>query len=454
MPRNNRRENRFSVGLGIALLVGAQFLGNPKAEAYSILTHEQVVDIVWKDSLEPALKARFSDADEKALRKAHAFAYGGCLIQDMGYYPFGNKLFSDLTHYVRSGDFVGNLLRDATNLNEYAFALGSLAHYCSDTDGHPVVNQVVALSFPKLRARHGKEVTYEQDPKAHIRVEFGFDVVQVAKNHYSSEQYHDFIGFEVAQELLERSFLKTYGVKLNEVLKLEDVAIGTFRHAVSEIMPEMVRVALLERRGDLEKSMTNFNAKSFRYRMTPAEYKKDFGTVYRKPGIFSRSLSWFMRVVPKVGPFKALAFKVPNPEGEKLYLASLDKTCADFRLRIKQARAGSLQLSNFDFDTGKVPKLGEYHLADKTYSDLLDKHAKGKFERVTPDLRANLLAFFNGEHPPARSRKEKKQWNKTQMELAQLRASPTPKQLAQTNINEKPNPASPAYPPKGSTGNK
>ena len=152
-------------------------------QAYSILTHEQVIDIVWKDSLEPALKARFADADEKALRKAHAFAYGGCLVQDMGYYPFGNKLFSDLTHYVRSGDFVQNLLQNATNLNEFAFALGALAHYCSDTDGHPIVNQVVALSFPKLRARHGKEVTYEQDPKAHLRVEFGFDVVQVAKNH-------------------------------------------------------------------------------------------------------------------------------------------------------------------------------------------------------------------------------------------------------------------------------
>ena len=135
----------------------------------------------------------------------------------MGYYPFGNKYFSDLTHYVRSGDFIVNLLKEASDLNEYAFALGALAHYSADNCGHPTINQVVGIEFPKLARKFGKEVTYEDNPKAHIRTEFGFDVTQVAKNRYTSDRYHDFIGFEISKPVLERAFLDTYGIPLSEV---------------------------------------------------------------------------------------------------------------------------------------------------------------------------------------------------------------------------------------------
>jgi hypothetical protein len=153
---------------------------------YSLLTHEQIIDIMWKDEITPSLLKRFPGATEKDLQKAHAYAYGGCLVQDMGYYPLGNKFFSDLTHYVRGGDFVANLINESTNLNEYAYGLGALAHYCADNFGHPLINRAVALSFPKLRKKFGDEVTYEEDPKSHIRVEFGFDMTQVSKNRYTS----------------------------------------------------------------------------------------------------------------------------------------------------------------------------------------------------------------------------------------------------------------------------
>ncbi len=135
----------------------------------------------------------------------------------MGYYPFGNKFFSDLVHYVRSGDFVEALIEDSSDLNEYAFALGALSHYSSDNSGHPTINRVVALEFPKLRKKYGDNVTYADDPKAHIRTEFGFDMAQVAKNRYTSDRYHDMIGFEVSKPLLERAFFETYGVKLEDV---------------------------------------------------------------------------------------------------------------------------------------------------------------------------------------------------------------------------------------------
>src|SRR5579859_8215563 len=195
---------------GAALCILALLAGIPApSAAYSVLTHEEVVDLLWKDDIQPLLLKRFPNATPEDLKKAHAFAYGGSLVQDMGYYPFGNKYFSDLTHYVRSGDFIINLMNESSDLNEYAFALGALAHYSADNLGHPTVNRSVALQYPKLHTKFGDQVTYEDDPKAHIRIEFGFDMAQVAKNRYTSDRYHDFIGFEVAKPVLERADRKS-----------------------------------------------------------------------------------------------------------------------------------------------------------------------------------------------------------------------------------------------------
>src|SRR5580692_9995629 len=235
---------RKTLLLGLAIMI-AQVCTVRICAAYSVLTHEEIVDLAWKDSFLPALKKRFPAATDDDLKKAHAFAYGGSLVQDMGYYPFGNKYFSDLTHYVRSGDFIVNLINEANDLNEYAFALGALAHYSADNMGHPAINESVALLFPKLREKYGSHVTYEDNPKAHIRTEFGFDMTQVAKNRYTSDRYHDFIGFEISKPVLERAFQDTYGIPLSNVLPNEDLAIGTFRRAISHIIPEMTRVALV-----------------------------------------------------------------------------------------------------------------------------------------------------------------------------------------------------------------
>src|SRR5215472_3905967 len=238
-------------GLGLALLL-ALLVSKPEISvAYSVLTHEQVVDLLWKDDIEPLLAKRFPGATPDELRKAHAFAYGGSLVQDMGYYPFGNKFFSDLTHYVRSGDFIVNLINESSDLNEYAFALGALAHYSADNMGHPAINDSVGLLFPKLNRKYGKSVTYADDPKAHIQTEFGFDMTQVAKNRYTSDRYHDFIGFEISKPILERAFQDTYGIPLSAVLPNEDMAIGTFRRAISMVIPEMTRVALVARKKEL-----------------------------------------------------------------------------------------------------------------------------------------------------------------------------------------------------------
>jgi hypothetical protein len=410
------------IGLAGALIVGLTQV----CSAYSVLTHEEVVDLLWKDDIQPLLTKRFPGATAEDLKKAHAFAYGGSLIQDMGYYPFGNKYFSDLTHYVRSGDFIANLLNDATDLNEYAFALGALAHYSSDNLGHPTVNRAVGLEFPKLRKKFGDEVTYADNPRAHIRTEFGFDVAQVAKNRYTSDRYHDFIGFEISKSVLERAFQDTYGVPLSDVLSSEDLAIGTFRRAISKIIPEMTRVALVARKKELVAETPNFNARKFRYYLSRANYQREWGKGYRSPGFGTRVLAFFLKFVPKVGPFKAVDFKIPTQKTEDLYIASVDHTLDNYRQLLVEAGTKKLRLPNTDFDTGRMTRAGEYVLSDKSYARLLDELAQHNFEQITPELRENLLAFYGDPSAVVATKSNAGQWEKTQAELQRLKALSLP----------------------------
>lgn len=392
---------------------------------YSILTHEEIVDLLWSDQIKPLLLQKYPGTSEQDLRKAHAFAYGGCLIQDMGYYPFGNKQFSDLAHYVRSGDFVKALLAESTDINEYAFALGALAHYAADIVGHPVVNAAVAKEFPELRAKYGPTVTYAQNTKAHIRTEFGFDVVQVAKQRYTSDAYHDFIGFEVAKPVLERAFIKTYGIKLSDVFGNLDLSIGSFRWSVSQVIPEMTRVALLTKKDELVKEDPSLAKKKFLYNLKRSEYEKEWGKTYKKPGFGAKVMALIFKIIPKVGPFKAIAFKMPNPDTETLYLKSVNTTVDQYRGYLRDLQAGKLDLENKDFDTGNPTQPGEYKLTDEAYAKLLDTLAKEKFAGMQPDLRNNILAFYQNPSAPNYTKKKREKWSKIQQELDQLRALPT-----------------------------
>ena len=404
--------------LSIAAFLVACLAGCP-LHAYSVLTHEQVIDLAWEEQIQPLILKRFPGLTPGQLHNAHAYAYGGSLVQDMGYYPFGKKYFSDLVHYVRTGDFVLALLRDSTDENEYAFALGALAHYSSDNMGHPAINRVVAIEFPKLRAKFGNEVTYADDHKAHIRTEFGFDMVQVAKNRYTSDRYHDFIGFEIAKPLLERAFLETYGLKLKDVLGDEDLSIGSFRRAISRFVPEMTRVALLNRRADLVRETPNFDEKKFLYHISRSNYEKEWGRGYRRPGVGSRVLAFFLRIIPKVGPAAALDFKVPTTQTEDIYIKSVDQTIDNYHGLLREVRDGDLKLPDTDFDTGRDTSRAEYPLCDSTYAKLLDDLSKHKFAQVTPELRSNILAFYSS--PAQQHTKKERQSARTRRELQSLR---------------------------------
>src|SRR5579864_8533030 len=341
------------------------------AFAYSVLTHEEIVDLLWTDEIRPLLLKRFPELTPDQITEAHAYAYGGAVIQDLGYYPFGSREFSNLVHYVRSGDFVRELILESQDANEYAFALGALAHYTSDVAGHPAVNRAVAMQYPKLRAKFGNSVRYAQDKTAHLKTEFGFDMVQVAKNRYASQQYHDFIGFQVCKPLLERVFPVVYGVELKDVLPHADLAIGSYRFSVSRMIPEMTRVALQTHKKDLMRETPDFAKRKFLFRLSRADYEKEWGKSYTKPGAGTRVISTLLRYVPKVGPFKALAFNNPTAQTEDLYFKSINTTVDQYRAFLEEVRADALVLPNRDLDSGNVTKAAEYPLTDNTYAKLL-----------------------------------------------------------------------------------
>jgi hypothetical protein len=389
------------------------------ASGYSVLTHEAIIDAAWKDNIRPLLLKRFPDATPEELLKAHAYTYGGAIIQDMGYYPFGNAFFSDLAHYVRSGDFVLNLLAEAQDLKEYAFALGSLAHYAADNAGHrEAVNKSVPLVYPKLKKRFGNVITYADDKVSHLKVEFAFDVSQVAQGNYAPDAYHDFIGFEVAQALLERAFAKTYSIELSSILH-EDLAIGTFRFNVHSVFPTITRAAWDLKKNEIMKAQPGITKRKFVYNLSRSSYRKKWGQSYQQPGFGARTIALVFRVLPKVGPLKAFAFHAPTPATETLFMKSVNETLAHYRTLLAALDQGVLKLPNQNFDTGEPIKPGKYRLADDAYAKLLDK-VSGK--PIPADLRADILAFYSDTNAPIATKKDELAWRKVLRDLDTLRA--------------------------------
>jgi hypothetical protein len=393
-----------------------------RLSAYSVLTHEEIVDLLWSDQIKPLLLKRFPDLTEDQLKEAHAYAYGGAVIQDLGYYPFGSREFSDLVHYVRSGDFVRELLLESQDSNEYAFALGALSHYASDIAGHPAVNQAVAIEYPKLRAKYGKSVRYAQDKTAHLKIEFGFDTAQVAKNRYASQQYHDFIGFQVSKPLLERVFPVVYGMQLKDVLTHEDLAVGSYRFAVGRLIPHMTEVALQTHKKELMQEKPDLAKQKFLYRLSRSEYEKQWGKDYVKPGVGTRIVSTLLRYMPRVGPFKGLGFKNPTPQTEDLYFKSINTTIDQYRAFLEQVRSDSLVVPNCDLDSGSVTKAAEYSLTDDTYATLLAQLSDRKFDRTSPQLRDNILQFYSDPSAKIATKKDSVRWQSVLVSLDQLKS--------------------------------
>ncbi|WP_242509987.1 zinc dependent phospholipase C family protein [Hymenobacter persicinus] len=394
-----------------------------------MLTHQANIDSTWKRCLLPLLQTRFPGATKEELIEAKSYAYGGAIIQDMGFYPFGSQLFTNLTHYVRSGDFVRNLIEDSQDRNEYAFALGALGHYAADINGHPEgTNKAMASVYPDLKAQFGNIITYDEAPKQHTQLEFAFDVVQVAAGRYRTEDYHSYIGFKVSKPVLERAFEKTYGLKLGQVIANVDLSISSYRFAVSQLIPTATRAAWQSQRKEIRALSPQVRRREFIYNQSARKYRKEFGTDYEQPGTGARILSLVVRILPKIGPLKPFAFKLPTPEAQAFFKSSFNMVLKNYCSLLEQVRdkPQNLRLANTDFDTGHQTKTGEYPLADKTYGEWLRKLAKEKFEGVSAPLKQNILAFYGDAPKPSKDEEEKEAstFKETQQALAELKALP------------------------------
>jgi hypothetical protein len=393
-----------------------------QVSAYAVLSHEAIIDSAWVTTIRPLLLKRFPGATPEQLKEAHGFAYGGAIIQDMGYYPHGNKFFSDLTHYVRSGDFVLALLRDATDLDGYAFALGALAHYAADNDGHRSgTNLAVPILYPNLKKKFGDSVTYEQSPLSHIKTEFGFDVVEIAQGRFASDSYHDFIGFGVSVPLLEQAFQETYGLDLKAVFTDEDQTLGSYRYAVSTLLPKATRIAWSLKKDEIQKDQPGIVKNKFLYNLSRASYEKNWGRKYQPPTLGERFLAFLTRILPKIGPLKVLQFPTPTPQTEKIFEASFNATLDRYRGLLGQVSEGHLILANDNFDTGDATGPGLYRLNDDAHAKLLDALAQKNFSGVSLDLRAELLDFYSHPDAPYSTKTNRKAWTKVQSQIELLK---------------------------------
>jgi Zinc dependent phospholipase C len=414
-----KRLLRFS-GNGMTLLLAVViFAGN--AEGYSVLTHEELIDLAWNDSIRPLLLARFPGATEEELADAHSYAYGGCAIQDMGYYPFGKQFFSNLTHYVRSGDFVTWLFHNARTIDEYAFAIGALSHYLGDSIGHSeAINPATGVEFPKLRRKFGASVTYYESPHSHIRTEFAFDIEHVTDGAFAPRAYLHFIGFRVPRRFLEQAFIDTYGFDIHEVLGRAQPALKSYRTSVRTFIPAFAEAEVVLHRHQFPPHPDDDAYYDFAERVSSTNYERRWKHTYRGPGVVAHLLAVLVFIIPKIGAASDLAIKIPNCDTEEWYLRSVNHTVDAFRKELHKLITDPnrlITLSNIDLDTGDRVQLGDYPLADRTYARLL-KRITSKPERPVPkDVKQNVIEYYEGPGTTSASREQVKEQIRQQLSV-------------------------------------
>jgi hypothetical protein len=332
------------------------------------------------------------------------------VIQDLGYYPFGSKFFSNLLHYARTATFVETLLREAQTVDELAFALGAMAHYANDIAGHPLaVNRSVPLAVSEAAHQAGRQDHLRPGATQHVIVEFSFDVAQAARGRYSFTQYRSLLDFQVATALLGRAFRDTYGLDMGDVLSNEKRAISTYRFAVSQLIPALTEAAWRDKEKEILAQAPDADRSRFVFAYKPADYEETYGTDYQKPARLARFLAWVYRIVPKVGPLRPLAFKAPTGEVDRLFEDSIARAHARFAEMVRQVRDGRLDLANTNFDTGQPAHAHDYALADATYAEWLDALAKRHFTGASPAVRRTIDAYYrDAPLPDSTDRKARK----------------------------------------------
>ena len=398
------------------------------ARPYSVLTHEQLIDLTWQDSIRPLLLARYPGLTEAQLVQAHAYAYGGCAIQDLGYYPQGNVFFSDLTHYVRSGDFVASLFRHATNANELAFAIGALSHYVGDTIGHPLAtNRAVALQFPKLERKFGPNVNYAENPHAHVQTEFAFDIDGIAKHRFAPAAYLKHIGLAVPTHQLAVSYYETYGIGANYGSKRNRITLRGYRFAVRRLLPRVAYAETVLHRHSMPPDTPGPDLDLLQKQLAEADFNNGWDQYRKDVGLGTHLLAALIFILPKFGPLACLSIKGPTAQAEDDYVKSVNRTLTELRRQIRRMGTGNHFLADKDLDTGAPVQPGGYPLTDSTYAGLLRQLTLTPANPIPPGLKTDVLAYYADPAAPIATKKDPRRWAEVQTELPILAAMPTTK---------------------------
>ena len=396
------------------------------AHAYSLLTHEQIIDLTWSTSIAPLLRSRYPNLTAAQLEQARAYAYGGCAIQDIGYYPFGDKFFSELTHYVRTGDFVAALFRDSRNANELAFAVGALSHYIGDSVGHSLATNVsVPVEFPRLRAEYGPVVTYAENTHAHVQTEFAFDIDEIAHRRLAPLQYLRHVGLKVPTTLLAKAFDETYGLGENfRASKSRRINVRGYRFSVHTLIPRVAYALTVLHRHDFPPDSQSPEFQKLASEAAQAAAEADWEKYRRKPGIITYSLAGLVFILPKVGALKLLAIRGPTDATEQDYVRSVNRSSDAMRSALAKFGGPKPGLENRDLDTGAAVAPGSYKLTDETYAELLHRLVAVPQRALPAEVKANILAFYADPNAPIYTKTMPARWREVEDDLTRLEAMP------------------------------
>ncbi len=452
-----------------AILLLCSFSAPRSAKAYSVLTHEQLIDLTWKSTIVPLLLSRYPTLTPDQLEHARAYAYGGCVIQDIGYYPFGDLFFSDLTHYVRSGDFVVNLFRNAGNADELAFAIGALSHYIGDSVGHAeATNLAVADQFPKLRAHYGSSVNYAEGEHQHVQVEFAFDINQIAHHRFAPVHYLRHVGLEVPTKQVSLAFYQTYGIREDfSAHPAARINVGGYRFSVHSFIPRIAYAVTVLHRKSEPGDLPSQEQQRLDAAVTQMSKDNHWDEYRKKAGIGTYSLAGLIFVLPKIGPLKLVAVKGPTVQTETLYVHSLldsvdalDHALRRFtpppplRATADQAAAADkpsskidarpakpIQLSpaeqrdpvhpliNRDLDTGAKVQPAGYRLTDNTYASLLHRIVRTPSTPIPFGIKTEIADYYANSDLPFATKQNPSAWASVQADLVTLRTVPTSTEL-------------------------
>jgi hypothetical protein len=396
------------------------------AGAYSLLTHEQLIDLTWQSSIVPLLRSRYPNITPEELEHARSYAYAGSVIQDIGYYPFGDPFVSNLTHYVRSGDFIVFLFRDAKDANQLAFAIGALSHYIGDNIGHSMAtNRSVPIEFPKLAAKYGPVVTYGEDEHAHVQTEFAFDINEIAHRRLAPAHYLRHIGLNVPTQQLATAFYDTYGLSEDfSKARSRRINVGGFRFAVRSFIPRIAYALTLLHRSRMPADSMGPELQKLLSEVAQVETENNWDQYRKKAGIGTYALAGLIFIVPKIGPLKLAAIKGPTVATEEEYVRSVNLSTDALGSAMTRLGTAHQTLPNRDLDTGAPVHPGGYRLTDETYAKLVHRLVANPNHSVPPGLKGDILNYYADPSAPIYTKKNARKWAQLQSELQTLKTMP------------------------------